>query len=296
MDGWVILDKDSGVSSRHAGARVARIFGEKKFGHIGTLDPMASGVLPIAIGRATKTIPFVENAHPETKEYLFDVVFGFSTDTLDITGEKNADGGRVPTIDEIRDVLPTFTGEISQIPPAFSAVHVNGVRAYDAARRGVMIDIPPRLVTVYLLECTGETNGTFHFRMRCSRGTYVRSIARDIAKHIGTIATVSMICRTESGPFTLDLAVKLDFLENLVNNGTAIDKYLLPSENWLWGMSVISLTCDKDIELFKNGGFVTISQEDKCCDDGGLYKVYAGCEFIGIGVFTDGFLRPKRII
>ncbi len=290
MDGWIILDKDSGIFSRTAGARVVRIFGEKKFGHIGTLDPMASGVLPVAIGRATKMIPFVENISTGEKEYLFDVIFGYSTDTLDITGTENARTDIVPGLTDVRDTCRHFTGKISQIPPMYSAVHIGGVRAYNAARCGQVLDIPPRTVQISTLECTGKTNDVFHFHMRCSRGTYVRSVARDIAQKIGTVATVSMIRRTITNPFTIKDAIKLDFLENLVNNGGAIDKYLLPIDYWLGGIPAVQLKDNKSVQLFQNGGFIGVSHND--CD---LVRVL-GNEFIGIGKITDGILRPIRVI
>jgi len=289
MDGWIILDKDSGLFSRTAGARVARMFGTKKFGHIGTLDPMASGVLPIAIGRATKMIPFLEDAAPSVKEYEFGVLFGFETDTLDVTGNEIARTDIVPDIDAVRDALGAFVGDIMQTPPAFSAVHVNGARAYDLARHGVLPDIPPRRVTIYSLEFIGHVGASWRFKMRCSRGTYVRSVARDLALLCGTIATVDMIRRTMSNGFFVENAVKLDFLEKLVNNGSDIGQYLMPVDLGLGDIPVINLN-DGDADLYIHGGFISTGRGD------GPARVYNGENFIGIGVITDGTLRPKRTI
>lgn len=289
MDGWIILDKDSGLFSRTAGGRVARMFGTKKFGHIGTLDPMASGVLPIAIGGATKMIPFIEAAQPNEKEYLFSLQFGFQTDTLDITGREVARDNFIPSEAAVRQILPDFIGDIMQTPPVFSAVHISGRRAYDAARRGISIDIPPRKITVYSLELLDIVGDSWRFRVRCSRGTYVRALGRDIAKKCGAIATVDMIRRTLTNGFTLKNAVKLDFLENLVNNGADIGEYLMPTDFGLGDIPVINLT-DKDADFYINGGFVNVGRGD------GAARVYRDEMFIGIGVVADGVLRPKRTI
>ncbi|MBD5391861.1 tRNA pseudouridine(55) synthase TruB [bacterium] len=287
--GWVILDKSSGLFSRTAGGRVARMVGIKKFGHIGTLDPMASGVLAVAIGDATKMIPFIEDANPDIKEYLFSVVFGIETDTLDITGNIIKRVDVVPSANDIRDVLPKFIGDITQIPPAYSAVHVDGTRAYELARRGTAVDMPPRNVHIFDLEMTDFSGNTANFRVRCSRGTYVRSLGRDIAHAIGTIATVDMIRRTVSGAFDIKSALKLDFLENLFNNGGDISEYLMPIDYGLGDIPVCNLT-DKDAKYFRVGGFIPITGVN------GLCRVYDGDKFIGIGNVTDGCLRPKRTI
>jgi len=289
MDGWIILDKDSGIFSRTAGGRVARVFQNKKFGHIGTLDPMASGVLAIAIGNATKMIPFVEELNEATKEYLFGVRFGYETDTLDITGNTIKTGGSVPNESEIEKILPSFIGDTMQTPPAYSAVHVDGVRAYKMARGGADINIPPRKIHIYELEYTGKNGDSYGFRVVCSRGTYVRAIARDIAEKLNTIATVDMIRRTKSGCFDIKNAQKLDFLENLVNNSADIKKYLMPMDTGLGGIPVLNLN-DKDTELYVHGGFIKVAQTN------GFVRVYNNDRFIGVGDVQNHELRPKRTI
>lgn len=287
--GWVILDKDSGLFSRSAGGRIARMLGTKKYGHIGTLDPMASGVLPIAIGDATKMIPFVEDVNPSVKEYLFSLQFGFETDTLDITGMETVRDNFVPRESDVVSVLPKLTGLIQQIPPQYSAVHVNGVRAYEMARRGAMVDIQPRAIEIFELEFLGIHNNSWYFRTRCSRGTYVRSIARDIAKMCGAFATVNMIRRTQTNGFDIKDAVKLDFLENLFNNSGSFGENLKPADFGLGDIPVLNLS-DKDAGFYKNGGFI---ETVAAC---GLYRVYAGDVFIGIGAVSNGLLRPKRTL
>ena len=288
-DGFIILDKESGLFSRTAGGRVARMFETKKFGHIGTLDPMASGVLPIAIGGATKMIPFIEDINSNKKEYLFSCQFGFETDTLDITGREIARDNIVPTVDMVVSVIPKLIGKIMQTPPLYSAVHVDGVRAYDAARRGWEIEIPARQIEIFELEFLGVRNDSWHFRVMCSRGTYVRSIARDIAKMCGCLATVDMIRRTQTNGFTIKNAVKLDFLENLVNNGGDFKKYLEPIDSGLGDIPVVNLD-GTAAGVYKNGGFVAT------VGAAGLRRVYSGDAFIGIGMVSDGVLRPKRTI
>ena len=288
-DGFIILDKDSGLFSRTAGGRIARMFGIKKFGHIGTLDPMASGVLPIALGGATKMIPFIEAVNSNVKEYFFSCQFGFETDTLDITGHEIARDNIVPTTDMVLSVIPKMIGKIMQVPPIYSAVHVDGVRAYDAARRGRAVEIPPREIEIFELEFLGVRNESWHFRTRCSRGTYVRAIARDIAKMCGARATVDMIRRTQTNGFTIKNAVKLDFLENLVNNGGDFKKYLEPIDSGLGDIPVMNLD-GTAANFYKNGGFVATGGAD------GLRRVYSDDVFIGIGTVTDGKLRPKRTI
>ena len=163
------------------------------------------------------------------------------------------------------------------------------MRAYMAARKNENVDIPPRKITIYELEYTGKSADSYGFRVKCSRGTYVRAIARDIAYKLGTIATVDMIRRTKSGCFDIKNAQKLDFLENLVNNGGDIGKYLMPVDSGLGDIPVLNLD-DKDTELYVHGGFIGVARNDGYC------RVYNGKTFIGVGHISDGILRPKRTI
>ena len=171
----------------------------------------------------------------------------------------------------------------------YSAVHVGGVRAYKRAHDGESVEIPPRKVHIFELEYTGKTADSFLFRVLCSRGTYVRSIARDIAYKLGTVATVDMIRRTRSGAIEIKNAHTLDFLENLVNNNGDIGKYLMPVDFGLGDIPVLNLD-DKDSELYVHGGFIDVAHGD------GLVRVYNGNRFIGVGMVSNGTLRPKRTI
>lgn len=289
VSGWIILDKASGLYSRTAGGRVARMLNVKKFGHIGTLDPMATGVLAIAFGNATKMIPFAEDTSPDTKEYLFSMQFGVATDTLDATGHVVARNDVIPDVKTINDILPQFIGEIDQVPPAFSAVHVDGRRAYELARRGTNVQMPPRRVRIDALDLIDVVSGAWNFRMRCGRGTYVRSVARDIAAAAGAIATVTMIRRVRSGAFDIKNAVTLDFLENMFNNGDDIRKYLMPTDYGLGDIPVLGLD-DGAAVRYRNGNPVNITAAN------GLKRVYAGDEFVGIGAVENSILWPKRTI
>ena len=289
MDGFIILDKESGVFSKSAAMRAAKCFKTKKNGHIGTLDPMASGVLPVAIGNATKMVPFIEDFCDRTKEYLFTVQFGFETDTLDATGTVVTRTDIVPDESVVRGVLHKFIGRIAQIPPVYSAVHISGVRAYELARAGKNPEIPARDVDIYELELTGVDGKDWNFRMQCAPGTYVRSVARDIAHACDTVATVGMIRRTKTSGFTIKNAVTLDFLENLFNNGGDVGKYLMSVDSMLGGIPVLNLE-QKNCRLYKNGGFINVTATN------GTYRVYSGDKFIGIGTVESNVLRPKRTL
>ena len=287
--GWIILDKDSGLFSRTAGGRIARMLGTKKYGHIGTLDPMATGVLPIAIGDATKMIPFVQDLNSHIKEYFFSCQFGFETDTLDITGREIARNDIIPSESDVRMALSKLIGKIMQTPPMYSAVHVDGHRAYELARQNKNVEISAREIEIYELEFIGIQGKSWHFRVLCSTGTYVRSIARDIAKICSTIATVDMIHRTQTNGFNIKDAVTLDFLEKMFNNTGGFGDMLRPVDFGLGDIPVLNLT-GKDGEFYKNGGFI---ETDAMC---GMVRVYTGKVFIGIGIVSDGKLRPKRTI
>ena len=289
MDGIVILDKGTGAFSRGASWLVAKRFGEKKFGHIGTLDPMATGVLVVAIGNATKMIPYIEEFNEDKKEYLFGLRFCVETDTLDIMGKMLKTNNVVPSKSDIKRACEIIKKSDTQIPPIFSAIHVGGKRAYELARAGKDIEMKPKPVKIYDLEYLGNSDEEYNFRVVCSRGTYVRSIVRDIAKNCGAIATTTYIRRTLSNGFSIKNAIKLDFLENLVNNNADIMKYLMPPDCALGDIPVINLN-DKDAEFYKNGGFIMADREN------GLVRVYANEKFIGIGRIQNKKLCPKRTI
>jgi tRNA pseudouridine55 synthase len=243
--GWIVLDKPVGLGSTQAVAAVKRVlrqagFGKVKVGHGGTLDPLASGVLPIALGEATKLCGRMLDA---AKEYVFTVQFGAETDTLDLEGEVVAHSAHRPTLAEVAAVLPRFTGPIEQVPPAYSALRVDGERAYDRARAGEVVELQPRAVTVHRLEIVEAASGALDgvtLRADVSKGTYVRSLARDLARALNTLGHVTMLRRLRAGPFDLAQAISLDKL-NEIGKGAPLENVILPLEAGLVDIPALDL-------------------------------------------------------
>nr|WP_310524241.1 tRNA pseudouridine(55) synthase TruB [Polymorphobacter sp.] len=229
INGWLILDKPLGLSSAQgvaAAKRILRSVGIRpdRIGHGGTLDPLATGVLPIAIGEATKLAGRMLDA---TKAYDFTVQWGTATATEDAEGEITATSENRPTDTEIAAMLPAFTGPIAQIPPAYSALKVGGQRAYALARAGEAFELATRHVTIRSLALLETTLDSATFSASVSKGTYIRSLARDLALALGTVGHVTMLRRTKAGPFTLDQAISLDKFQSLVQE-PALEQVLLP--------------------------------------------------------------------
>ena len=214
INGWIILDKPVGLGSTQAVSAVKRALreaGEPKtrVGHGGTLDPLASGVLPIAIGEATKVAGRMLDA---TKQYAFTIRFGEETDTLDAEGQVVATSDVHPTAEDIANILPLFTGPIEQVPPVYSALKIEGKAAYARARAGEDVQIKPRAVTIHELRLISASGNEASLLTTVSKGTYIRSLARDIARALNSVGHVTMLRRTRAGPFTMEQAISLDFL------------------------------------------------------------------------------------
>ena len=246
MDGWIILDKPVGLGSTQAVSAVKRAlrqggYARRKVGHGGTLDPLASGVLPIAVGEATKLAGRMLDSD---KIYEFTIRFGVETDTLDLEGREVATSGVRPCAAEVAAVLPRFTGAIAQIPPAFSALKVGGERAYDLARAGEEVVLASRNVTVRSLTLAGGGSDEATLVAHVSKGTYIRSLARDIARALGTVGHVTMLRRTRAGPFGLDSAISLDKLAEAAK-GQRLEDCLLPLRAGLDDIPALSLTPDQ---------------------------------------------------
>ncbi|MBB3809107.1 tRNA pseudouridine(55) synthase TruB [Pseudochelatococcus contaminans] len=212
INGWLILDKPIGMTSTHAVAVVKRIFNARKAGHAGTLDPLASGILPIALGEGTKTVPYVMDGR---KAYAFTVSWGAETNTDDTEGEVTARSDRRPTREEVEALLPRFTGELMQVPPRFSAIKIDGERAYDLARDGEEVELAARPVLIHRLTLVEHTGDTSTLEAECGKGTYVRAIARDLGRAIGCLGHVATLRRTRVGPFRLDRTISLAALQEL---------------------------------------------------------------------------------
>ncbi len=206
INGWVVLDKPVGMTSTQAVARLKRLFNAKKAGHAGTLDPLASGILPVAFGEATKTVPFVQDGE---KTYRFTIAWGAETDSDDADGTITQRSDLRPEPEEIRAALPQFMGTIMQRPPAFSAIKIGGERAYDLARDGEPPDLAPRPVTIHSLALIAAEPDHATFEARCGKGTYVRAVARDLGRALGCYGHVSALRRTRVGPFCEADAVPL---------------------------------------------------------------------------------------
>ncbi|MCJ9428264.1 tRNA pseudouridine(55) synthase TruB [Kordiimonas marina] len=220
VDGWLVIDKPLGISSAKVVGTVKRVTNAQKVGHGGTLDPLASGILPIALGEATKTMPYIVDS---TKEYAFTVGWGKATDSDDLEGAVIHDGGRVPDRAEILAVLPEFTGIIEQVPPAYSAIKVDGKRAYALARQGETVELKPRNIEIQSLSVTGHDaeKGETTFHVSCGKGTYVRSLGRDIALRLGTYGHITMLRRLRVGPFGLEGSISLALLSDLGHSARA---------------------------------------------------------------------------
>jgi tRNA pseudouridine55 synthase len=215
INGWVNLDKPLDMTSTQAVGKIKKLLGMKKVGHAGTLDPLATGVLPIAVGEATKTVQFLQNRE---KGYSFTITLGEARDTDDMEGDVIATSDVRPSISDIESALPTFIGDIEQIPPKYSAIKINGDRAYDLAREGVDFKIEPRQVTIYDLKLISCDTDTASFEMLCGKGTYVRSLARDLAEKLGTVGYISALRRTHVGGFSEKNAISFDKLAEIVDN------------------------------------------------------------------------------
>ena len=245
MHGWVNFDKPHGMTSTQAVGKVRWIFGAQKAGHGGTLDPLATGILPIALGDATKTMPYLVEAK---KTYEVEIQWGVRTDTLDAEGDIVATSSVIPSGQEIADILPQFMGEISQIPPAFSAIKIDGKRAYDLARAGDAPKMKPRMVQIDGLEVLEVMADSARIRVDCGKGTYIRSLARDMAQALGSEGFVKSLRRTRVGAFTLDASFSLDALEELRHKARAMDG-LLPLATALDDIPVLAVNENETFDL-----------------------------------------------
>lgn len=292
-NGWIILDKPLGLGSTAGVSAVKRAlrdggYPKLKVGHGGTLDPLATGVLPIAMGEATKLAGRMLDSD---KCYDFTIAFGAETDSLDLEGTVIATSDVRPTMEEITDVLPTFTGAIAQIPPAFSALKVDGKRAYDLARAGEGVILESRQVTIRDLSirrpCEGATVGEVTLTAQVSKGTYIRSLARDIAHALGTVGHVSMLRRTKAGPFRLDQAISLDILMEKAK-ARALEDVTLPIRTALDDIPALALTPEQ-ARLLHNGQVLT-----GIAAQGGLHLALNGETPLALVEVLDGNVRTVR--
>ncbi len=282
INGWIILDKGVGLTSTRAVSMVKRILSAKKAGHAGTLDPLASGILPIALGEATKTVPYVMDGQ---KSYVFTVEWGAETSTDDTEGEVTNRSDRLPSRSDVEALLPQFTGIISQVPPKFSAIKIQGERAYDLARGGEEIELQAREVEIERLTLLSHDGNRSVIEADCGKGTYVRSIARDMGRALGCFGHIAALRRTRVGHFSEDNAVTIDDLE--LDPAT-----LKPVEFGLGELPEVIVSRETAARLSRGQSAILRGRDAPLSG-----KLYATCDgvLIAVGEVERGEFVPHRV-
>ncbi len=296
LDGWLIIDKPSGIGSTDVVTLCKRAFQAQKCGHGGTLDPLATGVLPIAFGAATKTVPYVMDG---TKAYRFTLRFGEARDSDDADGRVTATTEARPTDEQIRAALPAFLGDIMQIPPAYSAVKIAGERAYDLARAGQEVALEPRPARVDRFELIERPDAdTAVFHVESGKGVYMRSLARDLARAVGSLGHIAALRRMRVGPFHENMAVPLDRIAVSGDTPPPSPDLLLPVTTALDDIPALALTeaeaarlsFGQPLSLVELMGRVPREADPA----GGLARAMAGGRLMGLCRLEDGLLKPER--
>ena len=298
LNGWLVIDKPAGLTSTDVVNRVRRGFDAQKAGHGGTLDPLATGVLPVAFGHATKTVPYVMDG---TKLYRFTLRLGEARDTDDADGAVVATSDVRPTDDQFRAALPALTGDIMQVPPAYSAIKVAGERAYDMARDGRAPELPPRPARVdrfTLIERPGADTAVFE--VQSGKGVYMRSLARDLAQACGALGHVAALRRLRVGPFTEAQSISLDKCTPAEDTPRASPDLLLPVSTALADIPALALT-EAEVFGLSNGQAINLVDlmgriPQTANPDGGLARAMAGGRVIGLCRLKDGWLKPERLL
>ena len=285
-NGIILLNKPQGPTSHDMIYQIRKIFGTKKVGHTGTLDPLATGVLPICVGNATKASDMLLS---EKKEYIAELVFGYSTDTGDITGNITENCSVIPLEKDVQNILNEFVGEIMQTPPMYSAKKQSGKKLYELAREGLIVERKAVPITVYEAEYMGrgKLQNSYRVRFLCSKGTYIRVLCEDIGKKLGSLAVMSSLCRTASGNFKIENSYTIDELKAMSENGLYAS--LIKTED-LFTYKKIYLSA-KQSDRMKNGVFVSHPE----ISEGNIYSVYdSSGVFFAVAECKDGRLRIKK--
>ncbi|ANL38606.1 UNVERIFIED_ORG: tRNA pseudouridine55 synthase [Rhizobium esperanzae] len=297
ISGWLILDKPVDFGSTEAVSKLKWLYKAQKAGHAGTLDPLASGMLPIALGDATKTVPYVMDGR---KIYEFTVSWGEERATDDLEGDVTQSSEKRPSEQQIRDILPRYIGTISQVPPQFSAIKIAGERAYDLARDGEAVEIPSREVEIFrltLLACPDAN--TAHFEVECGKGTYVRALARDFGRELGCYGHISGLRRTFVAPFAeeamvpLANLVALEAIEDMDERLAALDALLIDTCEALSALPHLVINDDQAHRL-KMGNPILVRGRDAPIAESEAYATARG-RLIAIGEIGQGEFRPKRV-
>lgn len=288
MTGIIPLKKEENITSFFVVNKVRRIIGEKKCGHTGTLDPNATGVLPIAVGGATR---FIELLPTHKKAYKATFKTGFCTDTLDIWGTVTETFEKQVSFEEIEGVIPQFKGVIEQLPPMYSAIKRDGVRLYELARQGIEVERTPRKCEIYELQLTLE-NGEYSLYCECSAGTYIRTLINDIGEMLGCGATMTSLSRTFACGISLSECFTLDEIREMQEKGE-IEKAIIPLERLLMEYPQITVT-ESQAKRFSNGGSL-MRERLRNLGENGIYRVYGNGRFLGLGELTQTDLLMKRV-
>lgn len=284
MNGIILVDKPMGYTSHDVVAKLRGILHERRIGHSGTLDPMATGLLVVFVGRATRAVEFAEI---HEKEYIASLRFGIVTDTQDITGKVLESSGKTVPLEELKGILPEFTGDIMQVPPMYSAIKVDGKKLYDLARSGVEIERKSRPVTIKELEILGEEKGDYLLRVVCSKGTYIRTLCHDIGARLGVGAALSSLRRTQAGAFRVENAHTIDEIREFAEKGE-LEKILLPVDSLFAEYSSCALS-ERQLKKCLCGNSFETSEAD------GKYRVYdLDGNFLMLGNVENGIMSTVK--
>lgn len=292
MTGIICVNKPQGITPFGVCAKLRGITGERKCGHTGTLDPMAQGVLPVMLGGATRFLDFL----PESdKGYRATFILGKTTDTLDITGKVTAEYEVNVGKAEVEQALGVFRGKVTQLPPMYSAVSVNGERLYELARKGIEVERKPREVEIKRLELIEEKDGEYSIDVLCTKGTYIRTLIDDLGRTLGCGAVMTSLVRTYAMGFTLDDCITLDALQKRKEENIGFADIVIPLDKALEAYGKITVTAAQGTR-FKNGGALDLNRIKKSLTEGELYRVYDESGFLGLGQASDSELKIKRIL
>lgn len=284
MNGIILIDKPQGWTSHDVVGKLRGILHERRIGHSGTLDPLATGLLVVFIGRATRAVEFAE---ADRKEYIAGLRLGMSTDTQDITGRIISKETDIPDEPEVRIAIERFRGELEQIPPMYSAVKIGGKKLYELARKGESIERKPRHITIFGLEITGRSDNDYILDVVCSKGTYIRTLCHDIGAALGCGGCMSSLRRTKSGVFSVDNAYTIAEIQEAAERGEE-EKLLLPIDTLFAGYTKLSVDADSEKKL-KNGCIINTSSPD------GRFRVYSeDGEFLLLGDVKDGVMKTVK--
>ena len=284
MNGIILIDKPQDWTSHDVVAKLRGILHERRIGHSGTLDPLATGLLVVFVGRATRAVEFAE---ADSKEYIAGLRLGLSTDTQDISGNVIAECSDLPDEGAVRRAVNSFIGDIEQIPPMYSAVKIGGKKLYELARKGQSVERAPRKITVSSIEIIGREGGDYLLKIACSKGTYVRTLCNDIGASLGCGACMSSLRRVRAGAFSIEDAHSIDEVENAANEGQLVD-IMLPVDTLFSALPELKVP-ESTANRLKTGNIIKISAAD------GDYRVYSdSAEFLLVGKVENGKLKTIK--